>query len=225
MFEIKSFRELGIDPINLHINPHTYTINSSDLYTFVRIPPYFQDTFWNVISISAHQLDVSVITLQIMHIEEEMMHDNSFNALYDAPGYMSLNHEQLQALLSFLSKWSLSPSQKNNSPHVYFTKLHLEDLLRFGFDESIITTFKGDFYYYTPDTKILSENDINILYLSKWSSSSFSDANMSIRIMSYARTSLSRFQNKVFDEDGIGTFDLTIRAMSSFLSLIRNTLM
>jgi hypothetical protein len=139
-------------------------------YTFVgKVRPKFQDVY-EIVGIHLQRRDPLLFEMRFLHLEEEMYEWEEFQALEDAPFYLSLDPAKELALFQFLKHLDPIHLEMEEVSIKHFHRMSSDDLRSIRLPEWKIPYLQGRIYRYPPNPGIQPQEEISVFSFPHWAS-------------------------------------------------------
>jgi hypothetical protein len=139
-------------------------------YTFMgKSRPRFQDVY-EIVGIHLQRRGPLLFDLRLLHLEEEMYEWEEFEALEDAPSYLSIGPAKELALFQFLTHLDATPLLTEEVSIDHFHLMNSDDLRSNCLPEWKIPYFQGYTYRYLPNPGVQPREEISVFSFPHWSS-------------------------------------------------------
>ena len=139
-------------------------------YTFVgKARPKFQDVY-EIVGIHLKRRDPLLFEMRFLHLEDEMYEWEEFQALEDAPFYLSLDPAKELTLFQFLTHLDAPPLAKEEVRIEHFHLMSSDDLRSIRLPEWKIPYLQGHTYRYLPNPGVQPQEEISVFSFPHWSS-------------------------------------------------------
>jgi hypothetical protein len=209
-----------IDPANFKLVSPEDKSTEFTYYTFDWKFPGGVD-FWNIIGLRLHKKTSLLFELRFLSIEEEMLEWTEFEPLRDAYNFVSLNPEELGALIQFFETWVDDQLLKPQSALMRFRLLTTEDLTHLHLSPSWVAHLEGHCYRYFLGEGVQHAEAITVLVLPHWSFQYGANQSTTLELVTFRQQQLEDPTFKPFDTFGVSTVTFDQRALDEFITLLK----
>ena len=218
---IKTIEEMGYSPDFFTLEHPEPDGKLFQYYTFAGTArPELIDT-WEIIGLTQSQHTSPDITLRLLHLEEEMLDWENFQALQSAGSFVRLGPSQTRILLEFF-KTLVKEEQVTDREYKYFHPLDLSEMRAIHILEIVIHYWEGSVYEYHLHDEIHAHEERYILGFPRWSQQFKGNQASSLTCASFKNSQLTNINFCPLYEFRVSTISFTMHAFSEFISLLEH---
>ncbi|GCE23146.1 hypothetical protein [Dictyobacter kobayashii] len=172
---------------------------------------------WDIFGV--HFSSDNKIVLRLMHFEDEMFEDEMFSPVKLASPFVSLKFLDYLNFLNFI-RFSLLKKEKETNNGVYFELLDAEELLKFHYPKSLLTSGVGRWYRYKENDA--SDNGlVSLISIPLYNKKYGNNQSLSLRFVTLEKSHLiDEHFNLLFSSHGLGTISFSKEALEDLVNIL-----
>jgi hypothetical protein len=188
--------------------------------------PLGSRNYWDIIGVRLSHTGSGHVDLRLLHIDEEWLESDReprFDALNDAPGFVTVSPAGFVAVKNLIESWKPVPSVSRKSRGAYFGLLGRDAFAELGIPSDAESRFvfsHASVYQYAPDVEDQVRGHVSLLIIWQWSSMKRDTARLSLQVTTFHAPAAGAGAMNPLVTTGLGAMRLSPQAIDELVGIL-----